>query len=327
MAPRVGDSALAERHTQVAAHIRQARFEKLWLKDRGHFGAYVEQGGHSRVHEDAWPYSQFLPIDAGLTSPDDSLQALYYTEWGLQNVRPKFGGRLVWTSNWVPSHWSVRELYYADNYHLALAYFQAGLPDEGWELLRGTALTSAFPGAVPGNQGQPEGGTDFDDLFSMFSRVVVEGLFGFAPDYPSGVVHLRPGFPAGWPKASIRTPDFSLAYRQEGDTDRYDLHMQRAAAVDFLLPVRAAAVRRVTIDGKEVPWEPNVGLDSPSVRVKTPRTQDARLVVELSQRLRPVGPVALAGNLGDPVSLKIQRGAIEEVDDLHGVLLEPQRSS
>jgi len=327
MALRAGDSASAKRHSQVAEHIRQALFDKLWLKDKGHFGAYVEQGGHERVHEDAWLYSQFLPIDAGLTSPDDSLQALYYAEWGLQNTQLKFGGRLVWTSNWVPSHWSVRELYYGDNYHLALAYFQAGLPDEGWEILRGTALTSAFAGVVPGNQGQPEGGTDFNELFSMFCRVVVEGLFGFSPDYPSGVVHLRPGFPAYWRESSIRTPDFSLAYQQEGDNDRYDLHMQRAAAVDFLLPVRAAAVRRVTIDGNEVPWEANVGFYSPFVRVKTARTQNARLVIELSQRLPPVGPVAVAGKLGDPVRLGIQRGAIEEVNDLQGALLAPQRSS
>jgi hypothetical protein len=208
-----------------------------------------------------------------------------------------------------------------------MAYFQAGLPDEGWEILKGTALTSAFAGVVPGDQGQPEGGTDFTEIFSMFCRVVVEGLFGFSPDYPNGVVHLRPGLPADWPNASIRTPDFSFTYQQEGDNDRYDLHIQRAAEVEFLVPVRAAAVRRVTIDGKEVQWEANPGFYSPFIRVKTPRTQDARLVIELSQRLRPVGPVAITGKLGDSVKLEIQRGAIEEVNDLHGALIAPQRSS
>lgn len=326
MALRAGDSVSAERHSQEAAHIRQALFEKLWLKDKGHFGAYVEQGGHERVHEDAWLYSQFLPIHAGLTSPDESLLALYSTEWGLQNLRPKFGGRLVWTSNWVPSHWSVRELYFGDNYFLALAYFQAGLPDEGWEILNGTALTSAFAGVVPGQQGQPEVSTDYNELVSLFCRVVVEGLFGFSPDYPSGVVHLRPGFPASWPKASIRTPDFSLTYQQEGDNDQYDLHMERAAEVDFLLPVRAASVRRVTIDGKEVPWESEVGFYMPFVRVKTPRAQNARLVVELFQRLQPVGPVAVIGKLGDTVKLEVQRGTIEEINDLQGALLALRRS-
>jgi len=326
MALRVGDSAAAERHSQEAAQIRQALLEKLWVIGKGHFGVYVEQGGHQRVHEDGWLYSQFLPIDAGLTSPEDSLQALYSTEWGFENVRPKFGGRLVWSSNWVPSHWSVRELYYGDNYHLAMAYFQAGLAEEGWEILKGTALTSAFAGVVPGNQGQAEGGTDFTDVLSMFCRVVVEGLFGFSPDYPNGVVRVRPGLPADWPNASVRTPDFSLAYKRDGDNDRYDLHIERAAEVEFLLPVRAAAVRRVALDGKEVPWEASAGFNLPLVRVKSRRTQDARLVVELSQRLQLIGPVAIAGDLGDPVKLEVQRGAIEEVNDLHGALLAPQNN-
>lgn len=327
MALRAGDSASAERHSQAAAHIRQALFEKLWLKDKGRFGAYIEQGGHQRVHEDAWLYSQFLPIHAGLTSPHESLQSLYSTEWGLQNIRPKFGGRLVWTSNWVPSMWSVRELYYGDNYFLALAYFQAGLPEEGWEILQGTNLTSAYAGVVPGDQGQPEVATDYNELVSLFCRAVVEGLFGFAPDYPHGVIHLRPGFPASWPNASIRTPDFSLTYRQEGDNDLYHLRLERAAELDFLLPVRAAAVRRVTIDGKDVPWEAHAGFYMPFVRVKAPRTQEALLVIELSQRLQPMGPVAVNGKLGDAAQLAIQRGVIAEVNDLQSALLAPERSS
>ena len=45
----------------------------LWLNDRGHFGSYVEQGGHRRVHGDAWVYSEFLPIDAGMATPEQAL--------------------------------------------------------------------------------------------------------------------------------------------------------------------------------------------------------------------------------------------------------------
>ena len=51
----------------------------------------------------------------------------------------------------------------------------------------------------------------------MFARAVVEGLFGYDPDYPNGVVRMRPAFPSSWPKASIRTPDYTFRYRQEGD--------------------------------------------------------------------------------------------------------------
>jgi hypothetical protein len=49
---------------------------------------------------------------------------------------------------------------------------------------------------------------------------VAEGLFGYDPDYPNGIVHLRPAFPSAWQHASIRTPDFTLNYAQAGGSDR-----------------------------------------------------------------------------------------------------------
>ena len=54
----------------------------------------------------------------------------------------------------------------------------------------------AFYGPVPGDLGYPNGGTDFNDCASMFCRAVVEGLFGYRPDYPNGVVTIAPQLPA-----------------------------------------------------------------------------------------------------------------------------------
>jgi len=44
----------------------------------------------------------------------------------------------------VPAIWSVREMWPGDNYQLALAYFQTGLADDGWSLLRGTFPQKCF---------------------------------------------------------------------------------------------------------------------------------------------------------------------------------------
>ena len=140
-------------------------------------------------------------------------------------------------------------------WHLALAYFQTGLGDEGWELLNGAMLETAYAGAMPGGFSQIGAGADFADCKDMFARAVVEGLFGFDPDYPNGVVRMRPAFPSSWPKASIRTPDYSFDYRQEGNVDKYRLTLTREAKVEFRLPVRAEKVRRVTLNGQEsVAW-------------------------------------------------------------------------
>ncbi len=73
MALRAGDAAAAARHRAEAEKIQRALRKILWLKDRGHFGLYVEQGGHRRVHSDAWLYSEFLPIDTGVATAEEAL--------------------------------------------------------------------------------------------------------------------------------------------------------------------------------------------------------------------------------------------------------------
>jgi len=227
------DAATATRHQAQADKIQRAMREILWIKDRGHFGLYVEQGGHHRVHADAWSLSQFLPIDAGLTTPEEAAQALAYTEWGLERIRLPFGGVLCQPSNWVPWKWSVRDVFGGDLFHLALAYFQTGLGDGGWELLLGGMLETAYAGAVPGGFSHIGAGTDFADNSHMFARAVVEGLFGFAPDYPKGRVVIRPAFPLDWPAASIRTPDFTLEYRRG---EYYRVTLAKPAEVEFRVP-------------------------------------------------------------------------------------------
>jgi len=259
LARRAGDPESEARHRARAEKIQRALREVLWLKHGGYFGVYVEQGGHRRVHADAWTYSQFMPIDAGLITPDEAIQALYFTEWGLERIRLPYGGVLCQASNWVPSKWSVRDMFSGDLCHLALAYFQTGLGDEGWDLLRGTTLEGCYASAVPGGFSHIGAGTDFGDCAHMYARVVAEGLFGYDPDYPNGVVRLHPAFPSAWEHAALRTPDFTLEYRQEGNTERYRLTLARDAAVEFRFAVRATGVRSVTLDGREVSWKAEPG--------------------------------------------------------------------
>jgi hypothetical protein len=119
MAHNDGDVESESYHNQMLDKIKKGFFDKLWIKSKGHSGSYREQGGHERLHEDPWLYSIFLPVDAGLTSPLQSVESVYYSEWALQNDKVPGGGRQVWTSNWVPAIWSISELWPGDNYHLA----------------------------------------------------------------------------------------------------------------------------------------------------------------------------------------------------------------
>ena len=327
MAQHDGDLAAAARYKERAEKIRAAVHDLLWDTVEGHFDSYKEQGGHQRVHTDAWLYSEFLPVDAGMTSLEETLQALYYTEWGLERIKTPFGGVKCHTSNWVPSTWSVRELWQGDNYHLALAYFQAGLGDEGYDLLRGNLLDYAFGRVVPGGLAQAEGGTDFTDITSPFCRAVVEGLFGFYPDYPNGRVCLRPAFPTSWPKASITTPDYSLSFRREEESDRYRLTLAQTAALHFRIPVRMTAVRRVLLDGREVLWTMEPGVNCTLVLVDAARTMAAELVIEGSRLSSSVVPAEWTGKAGDPVKLKVGSGKITAIEDLHSALTGARHSA
>jgi hypothetical protein len=320
MAARQRDSAAEARHRQAAGHIKRALASVLWRAGQGHYAAYIEQGGHHRVHEDASMYSQFLPVDAGLCSFEEALQALHYCEWALENVQPKFGGRRVWTTNWVPSKWSARELYHGDNYHLALAYFQSGLGERGWEILQGNMLDSSFARVAPGSQSTAGAATDFGDILHPFCRSVVEGLFGYAPDLPNGVVHLRPSWPADWPESSIVTPDFSLEYRRLADTESYELKLEREAAVEFRIPVRAGQIRSVTCNGAPLKWSAEPASGCSMLQALAAKGTRFALRVEVAQRVPQAGWSDVTGEVGAAVRFPLAQGELIEVRDLHGVL-------
>ncbi len=320
MARRAGDAGAEQQHRARCEKIQRAIRELLWVPARGHFGLYREQGGQRRVHDDAWTYSVFLPIDAGLTTAEEALQSLYFTEWALERIRLPFGGVLCQLSNWVPWKWSVRDMFGGDIFHLALAYFQTGLGDGGYDLLQGATHESAFASAVPGGFSHIGAATDFGDNAHMFARAVVEGLYGYVPDYPNGVVLIRPAFPSTWARASIETPDFKLSYEQAGTCEHYRLSLERAAAVNFRVPVRADRVHRVTVNGHDVAWQVAPGYGCTQLTLQIPATNRAELVIELGQRIPQSEPVEVEGRVGEEIRLRVSHGTADEWTDCHHVL-------
>jgi len=319
MARRAGDSDAAARHHARAGKIQAAIRSVLWLEDRGHYGLYREQNGHRRVHVDAWVYSQFLPIDVGLSSRFEALQSLYYTEWGLERVRLPFGGELCQPSNWVPWKWSVRDMFNGDIWHLALAYFQTGLGDEGFKLLLGAVLESCYAGAVPGGFSHIGAGTDFSDCKDLFARSVVEGLFGFDPDYPNEIVRIHPAWPSAWPRAAIVTPDFSLDYQQGETTEAYHLSLSRPARMEFLLPVRALSILALEVNGHPVPWTVEPGFNGSLVRFTVPSGITAAIRIQTAGRYDAPVPIHYRARVGEALSLKPLRGQLIGWHDFHRV--------
>jgi hypothetical protein len=306
LAQRAHDPAGVKKHQARVDKIFKALHEKLWVKNLDYVGAYVEQGGHERLHPDCWLYAIFCPIDAGMLSIDQAAQSLYYTEWGLERDDMPYGGQRVWTSNWVPSKWSLREMWPGDCYATALAYFQTGLADDGWNLLRGTFPAMAFYGPTPGDLGHPNGGTDFNDCASMFCRTIVEGLFGYRPDYPNGVVTISPQLPAEWDHASIKTPDFSLKIAGY----KYEIHLNQPAELKLQLPVRARKLTEVLLNGHPAHFDLQPGFGCTVAVIDFPATSDATVELHVEQPLPQYPAVALETSVGQTPDLSIKDAQI-----------------
>lgn len=318
MAIAANDMECADKHKKELEKIKNGFFNKLWLKDRGHSGAYIEQGGNQRVHVDPWLYSIFLPIDADLTSPMQSIESLYYSEWALQNDDMPCGGRRVWTSNWIPATWSVREMWPGDNYHLALAYFKAGMPEDGYDILKGNFMHTAYNHYVPANLGSDQGGIDFGDCVHPFTRTLVSGLFGFYPDYPNHKVSIWPSFPRDWNHASIKIPDYSLMYNNEKGVAEYKVALTKSAAMDLRLPINAQAIKSVKVNDKEFDYTISPLPGQSSVDIYIPSTTHANIKIEYEPLDTTYNAKMISGEVRDKGEKKLD-GKILDVYDPQGV--------
>lgn len=107
MAKRSGDVEAEELYNSKMERIRTNFFKDgvgLWMNNTGHPAAWREETRLRRLRPDAWSYSIFVPIDAGLLRGLEAVQALHYTEWGLERIKNEsYPGERHWTSNWVRS--------------------------------------------------------------------------------------------------------------------------------------------------------------------------------------------------------------------------------
>ncbi|HBE41239.1 MAG TPA: hypothetical protein DDW27_08555, partial [Bacteroidales bacterium] len=323
MAERSGDIESAERHRKETEKIKKALIDVLWTDRSGHLASYREQGGHRRLHEDTWLPSIFLPVDYNMLTPEQAIQCLYYTEWGLERNKMPFGGERCWSSNWVPSQWSVREVHGGDNYHLALAYYQTGLPDMAWELVKGNYLRSMCHYISPGSLGDYYA-NDFADIADMFNRVIIEGMFGYSPDYPCGKVGFKPEFPSYWDFASIKTPDFSLSFKIDNLRSIYTLSVSGAAILECKFPVNTSRVNEVLVNGKRAKFDIIPGFGQNYVSIIIEKCNKAEVVIRCRGKIARNVSENMEVNASEKIRLAVPPYKIREFKDPQGIFEEAE---
>lgn len=246
--------------------ISQAMQKYLWLPEEGSFAEFKDLLGLQLPHPNAALWTFYHTLDSAAATPE---QAWRMSRWVDQNIAhfPVRGANvpdehlfMLPTSGWMPYTWSLNNVVVAETAHTSLAFWQAGRPDAGFGLFKGTILDTMCLGLCPGNVGMTtwydmarrESQRDFGDGVGAVSRALVEGLFGVQPDLLAGRLKIAPGFPPSWPGAAIRHPDFNFSFGREGSVDSFVVEPKFPKPVQLVLQIPAvrAGVRSLAVNGR-----------------------------------------------------------------------------
>ena len=147
------------------------------------------------------------------------------------------------TSDWLPYAWSINNVAAAEVMHTALAYFEAGRADEGYRLMMANIMDQMYYGSSPANFGQisqydaarGECYRDFGDCIGISSRTLLQGFFGIIPQALDGQCVIRPGFPAEWESASVKTPYLEYTFTRKDGRDIYEITQHFARPLKIIL--------------------------------------------------------------------------------------------
>ncbi len=267
LAARIADilGENSEPYRKEAEAIRKAMNEQLWLPSDGHWAEYRDLMGNKRVHKDAALWSIYTPIDCGVgTAMQDFLSAKYVDNFfrhipveftipdkykssvsGL-NTLQKGHFSTISTSDWMPYDWSTNNVAHEEVMNMALAYFEAGCSDSGYNLLMSDILDEQYLGQSPGNFGQisyydkarSEAYRDFGDNIGITARAVVNGLFGVLPDALNDKCIIKPSWPEEWDSVTFKSPYLTYQFRRNGTKDIYVIRQHFSKPLQMIVKVQ-----------------------------------------------------------------------------------------
>ena len=283
IAKKIGEDPVP--YEKEADKIWKALSSQLWMADKGWWAEYKDFMGHKLLHSSAALWTVYHAIDSEAGDAFQAYQATRYVDTEIPHISVRAKGlkdegwATVSSSDWMPYCWSTNNVAFGEVWHTALAYWQSGRNEAAFKLFKSSVLDGMYLGGSPGNIGQisfydaarGESYRDFGDPIGMFSRDVVQGLFGILPDAMNGKLVIRPGFPTTWKFARFETPDISFDYKKQDISEHYTIAQHLPKQLNLELHVKALSdqVKSVTVNGKSAIWESDtisVGL-TPSIIV------------------------------------------------------------
>ena len=300
IAERIGEDAVPYRREAEA--IQQAMLNQLWDTKGSHWAEYRDGMGHKRLHTSAAMWTIYHAIDSEVATPLHAAASALYAqrELPLLPVRSTDFEEeylLPATSDWQPYIWSINNVAIAEVMHAALAYWQAGMNEEAFHLMKGVVMDNMYLGTSPLNFGQisyldaarGECYRDFADPIGVWSRALTEGLYGIRPNLLDDEVTLQPGFPASWNEASIRHRDLNYSFVRKGQKTTYHIRHNYPTRTTINLIVDGAGVAEVKVNGKRVTFEEvEHSFGKPRIRIRLAWKDHYKVVIKHHEASAPI---------------------------------------
>lgn len=323
LAKHLGEDA--EPFEREAAKTLAAMKRTLWMPKHGWYADYRDLLGLKRLHPAAELPTVYHAIDSDVPDMFEARQLLRYVDTSIQHVPIDDHSEVLWTSNWAPYIWSVRNVIPSETAHMALAYWQAGEREAAWKLFRGAMLDSMYASRVPGNCAgtseldprQTGAATDFNCTVGMYGRALVEGLFGVVPNLIHDELLIRPGLPPEWESASIDTPDIGYTYSRKGDTERFEIRsrLKQTTSLRLRLVAFKTRVARVRVNGKEVDWENGPAVGEPIIEIVAEKADGADIEITWEGEKRASVECHDVFGQGEPIVADFGPARVVEVND------------
>ena len=325
IARRIGrdPSALEAR----AEKIKTAMMEKLWMPNDGVIAEYIDTIGNRLLHPSVELASIYHPIDSDMVDDFKAYRMLQFSEKHIKNLETVSGGRLCYSSNWLPKQYSNCGIFPSENAHLALMYFKLGLKEEGKKILDGIA-DCYFTGRNPGMAAHIQspmgtcdlGDMDFSDVSGTYLRLVIEGLFGIRINAIENCVSIAPGFPNDWENASLSLKDLSLDYHRRGNQEVFNVTCERTETKRLRIPMRASDIEAVMLDGAPIDYEIVAAPNHSFIVVRVDKV--GRFQLRVMHGSKPVPSLCLTDTVlaGGRLMIELQDASIAEVFDVSETL-------
>jgi hypothetical protein len=318
-------------YEQEAALIHRAMQELLWLPEQGAYAESKDLYGPQTAYNNPALWTVYHTIDSEVPTPRQAWQIAAERVAVLGRIPvhgegvPAGAWYLLSCSNWMPYMWSLNLIVLAENTHMALAMWQAGMRDEAFALFKGNVLDSMFMGLCPGDfhmastldPHRKESQRDFGDPIGITSRAYVEGLFGIQPNLIAGEIRLKPGFPSDWKRASLKHRDIDFFWHRDALSDEYEITSRFPKAVPVVLvqPARTTQLPVARCNGVRMECSfDSEAVGSPMLRIKLPAASSYKVTLRWSGTPPAALPATETLGIGD--ELRLPAGVtISQIDD------------